>query len=101
MSEQTQYQDARWVIEEAVRFLQKNQRRRVSAMFRDLRKKPYLSLFGDYVILSGIALAYRELSLPMVREHFIYAIKFSKEMSKLEKGVKTNLLNQLGLLSKK
>lgn len=98
---ETQFQDSVWIREEATKMLKVNKNRRISAMFRDLKKKAYLSIFGDYIFFSEIIQAIKSLKLPLVREQVSYAFQFSPELSQLQKRMKTSLLNTLTLPLKK
>lgn len=59
----TQFQDIDWVIVAAQKDLSKNKNRRISALFRDLRKNKRYSLLGDYFILWSIAKAMDNLGM--------------------------------------
>lgn len=74
-----QFQDLTWVITRAKSQLEHTPKRRISALYRDLRKIPTFSLFGDYFILWAIAKAMCDLKMKRNRHQFWYAAKQSKE----------------------
>jgi hypothetical protein len=84
----TQFQDLQWVVERAIKQFRANKNRRVSALFRDLKKNPHFALFGDFSMLWAISEAMKKLHLPIHRTQFSFASRQSKEymgMSRKEK----------------
>lgn len=84
----TQFQDLQWVTDRAKKQLKENKNRRISALFRDLKKNPHFTLFGDYSILWAVSEAMRQIHMERVRSQFTFASRQSKEymsMSKKEK----------------
>lgn len=74
-----QFQDLSWVVSRAKEDLSKNPNRRISSLYRDLRKNKHYSLFGDYFILWAIAKAMVLLGRKRVRKQFWNAARQSKE----------------------
>jgi len=89
------YQDLDWVTTRALKELKKNKNRRISALFRTLRKNPNVRFFGDFSILWAISEAMRKLMLPIKRGPFTFASRQSKEYMSLSKKEKRWWLDTL------
>jgi len=89
----SEFQDLQWVITRAKKSFTDNPKRRVSALYRDLRKNKSFSLFGDYFILWAIAKAMKDLGMKRVRKQFWNAAKQSQEFQ--ETPLKSQWLDTL------
>lgn len=79
ISMDTQFQDIEWVTTRATKDFKQNKNRRISSLFRDLRKNPHFSLLGDYGILWAIAKAMDSVGVKRKRDQFITALQYSSE----------------------
>lgn len=79
MTTSNQFQDLDWVIRRCDKELASNKNRRVSALFRTLRKNPHYSLLGDYFLMWAIAKALHDRGLKRSRNVFSLALRQSEE----------------------
>lgn len=84
----TQFQDLQWVIDRCVIQFKREPNRRISSLFRDLRKNTHFSLLGDYGILWAIAKTMDMLNMKRIRNQFGTAARQSPEFRELPKREK-------------
>lgn len=92
---ETEFQDLNWAIPIIQKKYSKNPNSSISAIFRYLRRKPHLSLFGDYPLLSIVLKTILEIGIKPKRNQVLYALNQSEELYQLSKKDKNNLLDQL------
>lgn len=90
-----QYQDLNLATNKTIKMYMRNPHRSISATYRTLRKKSYVSFFGDYPILSAVVTAILNLGITPSRFQVNYALNQSNELQNLLKQDKNSLLNQL------
>lgn len=81
----TQYQDLEWVVTRCEHEFANNKNRRISALFRDLRRNKNYSLLGDYFLFWAIAQALKNKNIKRSRANFSYALMQSDEYKALQK----------------
>ena len=89
------YQDLSLAKDRIIKRYMKNPNSSISAMFRSLRGKSYLSLIGDYPILATITNTISTLGIKLTRPQATYALNKSEELKCFSKKDKNELLNQL------
>jgi hypothetical protein len=94
-----QIQDLKTTREYLVGELRRNPNRRLSSLFRDLRRQGRISLIGDYPLIFYVLITALESSISYSRREINYTFYFSEDLSSLNKGEKTKLLDQLFSLS--
>ena len=90
-----QYQDLSLAENKTIKMYIRNPHRSISATYRTLRKKSYISFFGDYPILSTVVITVIRLGITPSRFQVTYALNQSDELQNLLKQEKNSLLNQL------
>ena len=90
-----QYQSLELATNKTIKMYMRNPHRSISATYRTLRKKPYISFFGDYPILATVVTAIIKLGITPTRFQVTYALNQSDELQQLGKQEKSSLLNQL------
>jgi len=90
-----QYQDLSLAKDRIIKKYMKNPNSSISAMFRSLRGKSYLSLIGDYPILATILNTTSALGIRQTRPQITYALNQSEELKYFSKKDKNELLDQL------
>lgn len=90
-----QYQDLKLATNKTTKMYIRNPRRSISATYRTLRKKSYISFFGDYPILAAVVTTIINLGITPSRFQVTYALNQSNELQNLLKQEKSSLLNQL------
>lgn len=89
------YQDFEKAKNKITKMYMQNPKRSISATYRTLREKPYVSFFGDYPILSSIVTTIMSIGIELSRFQITYALNQSDELQSLSKQEKNSLLNQL------
>jgi hypothetical protein len=87
------FQDLQWVIDKSTKEFKRDPHRRISSLFRDLRKHAAYSFFGDYSLLWAIAESQRQVGLKPVREQFVTACQYSTEYKNIRRQEKMWWLN--------
>lgn len=89
------YQDLDLAKERTIKKFMKRPQSSLSATFRNLRTKSYLSFIGDYPILSMVVNAKIGLGIFINRPQVRYGLNQSEELRCIPKKDKNELLNQL------
>lgn len=92
-------QDLKTTKEFLVGELRRNPNRRLSSLYRDLRKQERISSIGDYLLIFYILTVALELSIFYSRREINYTFHFSEELFSLNRTEKIKLLDQLFNLS--
>lgn len=90
-----QYQDLSLAENKTIKMYMRNPHRSISATYRTLRSKSYVSFIGDYPILSTVVTTFISLGKTPSRFQVTYALNQSDELQNLLKQEKISLLNQL------
>lgn len=85
-------QDLEWAEAKITKHFQKNPRASISAAYRNLRKAPRLSFFGDYVLMCVVVGVLYELDIPIKKRSLQWAMYQSEEL-KGNRAVLHQLLN--------
>ena len=89
------YQDLSLAKKQFLKMYMKNPNRSISATFRSLREKQYISFIGDYPILSCLIKTVYSLGLIPSRFQVRYAFNLSEELNDRSKKDKSILLDEL------
>lgn len=91
----TQFQDLQWVIDRCLIQFKREPNRRLSSLFRQLRKNPHFTLLGDYGILWAMAKTMDIMGKERIRKQFYNAAKQSPEFKENRKRDKALWLDNL------
>ena len=90
-----QYQDLSLAENRTIKMYIRNPHRSISATYRTIRSKSYVSFFGDYPILFTVVTTFVNLGKTPSRFQVTYALNQSDELQSLLKQEKNSLLDQL------